>query len=110
MGNITRLVALLIAFVLMPGAAEMVENAAHVVSDGHTAHAIDDADHAPRGDEHGCSGTYHVCSCHASPSFLLGNVAFAFGPDLVLSSPLNSDAEGRPSVGHSLGVYRPPSA
>ncbi len=110
MGNITRLVALLIAFVLMPGAAEVVENAAHIVSDGHTAHAVDDADHAPRGEEHGCSGTLHVCSCHASPSFILGNVAFALGPPRVLSSALATEAEGHPSAGHSLGVDRPPSA
>lgn len=50
---------------ITPGLAEVAENAWHLVVAGHQAHALDrGADHAPAGDEHGCSGTFHLCSCH----------------------------------------------
>ena len=47
----------------------------------HGAHAQDaGADHAPDGDEHGCSGTFHLCSCHHSPPTVLA-LAPATHPD-----------------------------
>lgn len=107
---LARVLAFVLAFALFPGAAEIVENATHLVASGHTAHALDDADHAPQGDENGCSGTIHVCSCHTSVSFLVNNDRFAFAPPLVLSSSVDADARGEPASGHALGIYRPPSA
>lgn len=108
--NLSRLLALLIVFVLMPGTAEIVENVAHLASDGHTAHAIDDAEHAPSGDEHGCTGTVHVCQCHASVSFLVSRAAFAIPGPQTSDSRLATMVTGHAVAGHSLGVYRPPSA
>jgi len=109
--RISRLLALFIAFVLMPGALELVENAGHLVSDGHTTHSVDDAEHAPKGDEHGCSGAFHACKCHSSASFLVSDAGFTAAPvPMPLDSRLMAGAAGHPSDGHPLGVYRPPSA
>ncbi|HMB52662.1 MAG TPA: hypothetical protein VKU40_05060 [Thermoanaerobaculia bacterium] len=61
------LLTLLLVTALVPGLVEVAENAWHQATEGHTAHAADrGGDHAPEGDEHGCSGTVHVCSCHHS--------------------------------------------
>lgn len=111
MASLSRLLTLLIAFVLMPGSAEVVESTAHLVSDGHTAHAVDDTDHAPKGDEHGCSGSFHVCPCHSTTSFVVGDAMFAAAPvPVVLDPRLTVWTAGRPADGYGLGVYRPPSA
>lgn len=59
------LAVLVLAWGLTPGLGEVTENAWHLATAGHSAHAAGQgADHAPEGDEHGCSGTFHVCSCH----------------------------------------------
>jgi hypothetical protein len=57
-------------WVLCPGLAEVTENLWHLATTGHHAHALEaGADHAPEGDEHGCSGTFHVCTCcHSAPA------------------------------------------
>lgn len=58
---------------MIPGLAEAGENLWHFARAGHLAHAQDAGeDHAPEGDEHGCSGTFHLCSCHNSPPMALG--------------------------------------
>ena len=45
---------LILLWALVPGAGEFTENFAHVVAQGHTAHAEPDGDtHAPNGPEHG---------------------------------------------------------
>ena len=55
---------------MMPGALELAENAIHLLRHGDTAHA--DTSHAGDrdDDEHGCSGTYHACTCHSSSLFV----------------------------------------
>lgn len=110
MSGFVRLLAFVVAFALFPGAAEIVENATHLAASGHTAHAVDDTDHAPRGDEHGCSGTTHVCACHSSVSFLVSSGGFALPAPVLFTSSPHGDVSGEPAIGHSLGVYRPPSA
>jgi len=71
--NMTRRVMKLLLVVcliwaLTPGLAPAVENLWHLVATGHTAHALDQgSDHAPLGDEHGCTGTFHLCTCHHTP-------------------------------------------
>jgi hypothetical protein len=68
---------LLLAAVL-PGLGEVVENAMHLVLEGHLAHAAPVGDeHGPPSPEHGCSGTLHLCQCCISPSFAPVNVAGA---------------------------------
>ena len=61
--------ALLLA--LAPGLGEVVENVLHLVTEGHPAHAQGHGDeHAARSPEHGCTGTFHFCSCHGSATGL----------------------------------------
>lgn len=67
----TRCLAFGLVLALTPGLAEAVENVWHLALLGHSAHATDEgSDHQPTGDEHGCSGTFHVCSCHHASSVL----------------------------------------
>lgn len=64
-----RAMCLLLVVLLIPGAFEVVENLWHLGFNGHVAHAVDaGANHAPEGREHGCSGTFHFCSCCQSLS------------------------------------------
>ncbi len=110
MSRLFKLLALLLVFSMTPGGAEIVENAVHLATDGHTAHSIDDAAHAPEGDEHGCSGTMHLCACHSSPSFLVAEVGVSvLPPSIDELSRVRAD-EGRVMPGHIAGVYRPPAA
>jgi cytochrome c5 len=64
-----RLFALCLMMLVMPNLTEAAENVWHLLSTGHDAHAVEaGADHAPEGDEHGCSGTSHLCACcHTAP-------------------------------------------
>jgi hypothetical protein len=65
-------VAALLLAALLPGVAEVVENAVHLALRGHLAHAAPAGDdHETPADEHGCSGTVHVCQCCTSASFTL---------------------------------------
>jgi hypothetical protein len=71
-----RLAALLLLWALFPGAGEVTENLVHLSLHGHTAHAAGHADdHAKPGAEHGCTGPFHVCSCHTSTPFELTRAA-----------------------------------
>lgn len=91
-----RLLVLGLVLAMTPGLAEVVENVAHLAVSGHGAHAADQGpDHEPTGDEHGCSGTFHVCSCHSSvPSDLVrptdGRRSAAPQPVGSIPSPLPS--------------------
>lgn len=60
-----RILVAVLVWALTPGLLEVSENVWHLVAAGHTAHAASQgADHEPAGDEHGCTGTFHLCSCH----------------------------------------------
>lgn len=61
------LLAFCLALALMPGVLEVVENASHLLTQGHLAHAAEHGDHHDSGGpEHGCTPSLHLCSCHAS--------------------------------------------
>lgn len=64
-----RLLVLCLAMFVLPNLAEAAENVWHLLATGHDAHDQQaGSDHAPEGDEHGCSGTYHLCTCcHTAP-------------------------------------------
>lgn len=63
----TKILVLSLVWVMTPGLVEVTENLWHLATTGHSAHAPGmGADHAPAGDEHGCSGSFHLCSCHAT--------------------------------------------
>lgn len=73
-----RVIAILIALAVAPGATEMARDAAHWMAEGHTPHAqavtsVDHVEHASHehhekeheNQEHGCSALFHVCGCHS---------------------------------------------
>jgi len=104
---ILRLMVLGLIWLMVPGLAEAAENLWHLAQAGHTAHARDaGADHAPEGDEHGCSGTFHLCSCHHSPATALAPAGST--RDLApvdRSCPRNEKTSRGPDL---PGLFRPP--
>jgi hypothetical protein len=64
-----RILVVALVYLVTPSLTEAAENVWHLLSTGHDAHAVEaGSDHAPQGDEHGCSGTYHLCGCcHTAP-------------------------------------------
>lgn len=110
MRRVLPIIAGLLVYVMTPGALELTENALHLLRHGDTAHA--DAKHAPDGpnDEHGCSGSYHACTCHSSPQFVSGPSAPTVPPPTdvartVVLGPADMLADGFPR-----GIDRPPQA
>lgn len=70
LGWLHKTLLLLLVVLLIPGAFEVMENLWHLGATGHVAHAADaGADHAPQGQEHGCSGTFHFCTCCPTLTF-----------------------------------------
>ena len=67
----SKICAFILALAMTPGAVEILENAAHLVTEGHLAHVAPDGDrHEPAGPEHGCTPVFHHCGCHASLAFV----------------------------------------
>lgn len=97
-------------FAMAPGATEVVENVLHLFAEGHAAHALADADHERQGDEHGCSGTFHMCHCHSVVSFLTG----ASSPEVEAASEHRHDVlcsvDDTRADGCSAEMFRPPAA
>src|SRR5262245_40866753 len=60
---VVRFLALWLALMSVPGAEELIEDAVHVLADGHTAH---DPEHADEQPGHCCSGLFHSCPCHVN--------------------------------------------
>jgi hypothetical protein len=66
---LSRLLALLLVLAMWPALGETVEMAVHFAEHGDLAHdPVDHPGESPLGsDEHGCSGTFHLCSAgHAN--------------------------------------------
>ena len=102
-----HLVALGLLWMIFPGALEATENLAHALRSGHLAHAAESGDsHSDPGPEHGCNGTFHLCSCHLTASGLLA----AAGPTLAVAEEglLFVDPPGGGASGHLYSVRRPP--
>jgi hypothetical protein len=106
LGRITALMALLLVF---PGAMEGLENAVHLIGQGHLAHAGEAADrHAPPTREHGCTGTFHFCSCCAPASAVLIAARDLTTVEAVSFAP--PDAPGC-AASHDLPTFeRPPQS
>jgi len=100
--------ALLLA--LAPGLGEVVENLFHLAIEGHAAHALGHGDsHAARGPEHGCSGTFHLCSCHSSSTGLRpARSPRAQAPDVIAT--LAPPRAGSTRAGFHHVPERPPRA
>lgn len=109
------MLAFALAVSITPGAREIALDAAHWLVDGHLAHtdgAHADACDDGESDEHGCTGAFHTCACHAS-------VSMADPPRLLevrAIVPLERDAEyaaseaRRGPSGHPRRLIRPPAA
>lgn len=71
-----RGLALLVCFCMSPGLTELLQDASHLLTAGHTVHDDSHSDHhGEPSPEHGCSGVQHRCSCHVTPSIDLAEVA-----------------------------------
>ena len=102
-------IAALLIWTLVPGLGEFLENAVHIVQEGHSAHAAPDGDHHdPPGPEHGCTGTLHLCSCCVSLSFLTAQAA-AQVPTVNVQEIFAGFHAHLPSIS-ACGVYHPPRA
>lgn len=110
MSRVFQLCALLLAFLLTPGSAELVENVVHLASDGHTAHAVDDAEHAPAGDEHGCTGMMHCCTCCGVPPVALSDAKLALAASVRGLGSVLPPSVGGAATGHGTRLDRPPAA
>ncbi len=91
----------------MTPTVELLENVVHLAFEGHTAHALPDLEHEKEGAEHGCSGTFHICSCHTSPVFLEAAEAVLDTPVKAATTRVHFEADV-PSEGHDRRLFRPP--
>ena len=108
MRKLTLFALLAFCWQVSPVFSELAENAVHFLVEGHGAHALPDASHAPQGNEHGCSATFHVCPCHASFCFLASR---SMQNVTLLPSPATRHLRGAPVApcdGFFAGVFRPP--
>jgi hypothetical protein len=110
MKTAARLLVAVLILGLTPGLLEAAENAWHLAATGHSAHAPDQgADHSPESDEHGCSGAFHLCSCHHSLASDLVPVAVGLRPGAPPREVFGAGAEhvSEPTL---PGLERPPRA
>lgn len=102
-----RLIALLLTVAMWPGMSELVELTVHAATHGDVAHAEDDQhEGSPLGhDEHGCSGTFHLCPCHHPTP--VATPAVAASLDLTAMTELAAHLPPRLQIG--TGVTAPPT-
>lgn len=103
-----RALAITLALLLTPASGILVENAVHLLAEGHLAHAVDDAAHAPDSPEHGCTSVVHVCPCHTSPSFTTNDGTASSTVVAVEDTDAAPLRDGDPTIGHRTPVFRPP--
>jgi len=104
---VKRLLAIILVLALWPALGELIELAAHAVEHGDLAHADDDEhDAAPLGeDEHGCSGSFHLCPCHHPSPVVNSTVAAAVESEA--TSALS--AHLAPAIEVGVGLAAPPT-
>jgi hypothetical protein len=93
---------------MTPGALELTENAIHLVTHGDRAHAGADHGEDSDTDEHGCSGTYHACTCHSSPQFADNAVAIRAVAPAAVTRVHARRADAMLDSGFVRGIDRPP--
>ena len=102
-----RCLVWLLLLALMPGVGEALENAVHLVTNGHSAHEAEATDsHRPPSPEHDCNGIQHLCACCASLSFLpidtLAPIPRAASESLIIQALTDIP------IALISGVYHPP--
>jgi len=100
---------------LVPGLAGAIEDAAHLLAEGHTLHdehhdASASADHEDHEEGSGCEDCGHegLCHCHGGSSLAAAPMAFRIGTTPILELlqvPSVSEGSPRPPV---RGLERPP--
>jgi hypothetical protein len=104
-------IALVSAVSITPGARELLLDVAHWTASGHLAHA-DACEDGEDGDEHGCTGTFHSCTCcHASAQVTVPRpmTLAAIVPAVREVAYARVEARRGPS-GFTRPLIRPPSA
>ena len=103
----SRICALILALAMMPGLVEVMENATHLVAEGHLAHSVaQDDQHEPTGPEHGCTAVFHLCGCHSSLAFVATRAAEA--TDLRFLGSSLRQASNSQLTGFWPAIDRPP--
>jgi hypothetical protein len=103
-----RVLALLLLTLLVPGADELVENALHLVEQGHMAHGEPAGDdHSSTNPEHDCTGAMHLCQCCVTLSCLPGH-SDGFRADGLVPQSFLLASHVMPSTSSRDGVYHPP--
>src|SRR5690242_325375 len=97
-------------YVMTPGSQELTSDVAHWLQNGHTAHAATHAERHSPDPEHGCSGPFHVCSCHQASTFLPLAPRVALAPPALVSPRALAQTAEPFSTGHLHGFFRPPIA
>lgn len=101
-------IAILLAYSVTPGAGEITENIAHLLRDGHAAHAAHDAGHAPEGESHGCSGPFQTCPCHGTSAFVTDSAPIEIEVAHAEAHLVHWFVAGHEADGVPSSVFRPP--
>jgi hypothetical protein len=104
------LLSLLLVLSLLP-TMEVVEAAVHLVEHGDLAHGDSDGHgtSALGSDEHGCSGTFHLCGCH-SASVITPTPSELQAHHAPSSRTASFVSTGRDGLGATAPPHRPPIA
>ncbi len=98
-----RILALLLVLSIVPSTMELVEAVVHWAEHGDSAHGEGHDSSALGTDEHGCSGTFHLCPCHTAnvmtPSVVVDVSVYSF---------LDHQACFEPAYRVGLGATAPP--
>jgi hypothetical protein len=103
----TRLLALWLAAISVPGAQELIEDAVHVLADGHTAH---DPEHAGEQPGHCCSGLFHSCACHTNSVATAASLLARLPPQRFARSHVSREGPTLECSGFGSDPFRPPIA
>lgn len=106
----TWILALLLALSLLPS-MELIELAVHLVEHGDLAHGERDGHErsALGSDEHGCTGTFHLCGCHTASATAAAEHRVQ-AHHYPISHAVCFSAGGRDGLGATAPPIRPPIA
>ena len=101
------MLALWLAAISVPGAQELIEDAVHVLVDGHTAH---DPEHADEQPGHCCSGLFHSCACHVNAVATAAGAPTRLPPQHFARNHVTRGAPALDRTGFRSDPFRPPIA
>lgn len=105
-----KLVILVLLLAFTPGAAEAALDGLHWLAHGHGPHSrAARGDDVAAGREHGCSGSFHLCSCHWSPTFVVAGGGAIRQPLAPLSLTVRPTSASPRAGFHSVPEHPPRS-